>query len=102
MVVAFVVVAAAFSERLEAAFFAHVSHDLYLGLLSVGDGLRQARDGLVVGALDDGLGHGDRRLVVWDHQAQEYLFRFLVFGADGEVYESAEPVWDENRVARER
>lgn len=28
--------------------------------------------------------------------------RFLVFGADGEVYESAEPVWDETRVARER
>lgn len=28
--------------------------------------------------------------------------RFLVFGADGEVYESAEPVWDETRVSRER
>lgn len=28
--------------------------------------------------------------------------RFLVFGADGLVYESPEPVWDETRVARER
>ena len=28
--------------------------------------------------------------------------RFLVFGADGEVYESPEPVWDEGRVDRVR
>ncbi len=28
--------------------------------------------------------------------------RFLVFGADGEVYGSTTPVWDETRVARER
>jgi ATPase subunit of ABC transporter with duplicated ATPase domains len=28
--------------------------------------------------------------------------RFLVFGADGEVYESAAPVWDETRVQRPR
>lgn len=28
--------------------------------------------------------------------------RFLVFGADGEVYESDAPVWDEQRVARTR
>ncbi|MDQ1182445.1 ABC-F family ATP-binding cassette domain-containing protein [Rhodococcus sp. SORGH_AS_0301] len=28
--------------------------------------------------------------------------RFLVFGADGRVYESGEPVWDEGRVARAR
>jgi ATPase subunit of ABC transporter with duplicated ATPase domains len=28
--------------------------------------------------------------------------RFLVFGADGRVYASDEPVWDENRVIRER
>jgi ATPase subunit of ABC transporter with duplicated ATPase domains len=28
--------------------------------------------------------------------------RFLVFGADGEVYESAGPVWDETRVRRPR
>lgn len=28
--------------------------------------------------------------------------RFVVFGADGEVYESGEPVWDEARVVRER
>ena len=28
--------------------------------------------------------------------------RFLVFGADGRVYESDEPVWDEGRVSRQR
>jgi len=28
--------------------------------------------------------------------------RFLVYGADGEVYESDGPVWDEGRVARSR
>jgi ATPase subunit of ABC transporter with duplicated ATPase domains len=28
--------------------------------------------------------------------------RFLVFGADGRVYESGEPVWDEGRVVRAR
>jgi ATPase subunit of ABC transporter with duplicated ATPase domains len=28
--------------------------------------------------------------------------RFLVFGSDGKVYESAEPVWDEARVERKR
>ncbi|TDD79553.1 ABC-F family ATP-binding cassette domain-containing protein [Actinomadura darangshiensis] len=28
--------------------------------------------------------------------------RHLIFGADGSVYESAEPVWDEGRVARPR
>ena len=28
--------------------------------------------------------------------------RFLVFGSDGKVYESDNPVWDEERVVRER
>jgi ATPase subunit of ABC transporter with duplicated ATPase domains len=28
--------------------------------------------------------------------------RFLIFGADGEVYESSAPVWDESRVRRSR
>jgi ATPase subunit of ABC transporter with duplicated ATPase domains len=28
--------------------------------------------------------------------------RFLVYGADGEVYETEEPVWDEGRVQRTR
>jgi ATPase subunit of ABC transporter with duplicated ATPase domains len=28
--------------------------------------------------------------------------RFLIFGADGEVYESSGPVWDESRVRRSR
>lgn len=27
---------------------------------------------------------------------------FLIFGEDGNVYESSEPVWDEARVTRER
>jgi ATPase subunit of ABC transporter with duplicated ATPase domains len=28
--------------------------------------------------------------------------RYLVFGGDGTVYESAGPVWDEGRVDRQR
>ena len=28
--------------------------------------------------------------------------RFMVFGSDGKVYETEEPVWDEGRVQRER
>jgi hypothetical protein len=28
--------------------------------------------------------------------------RFLVFGSDGWVYESPEPVWDKARVRRDR
>jgi hypothetical protein len=28
--------------------------------------------------------------------------RFLVYGADGEVYETPAPVWDEGRVQRAR
>jgi ATPase subunit of ABC transporter with duplicated ATPase domains len=28
--------------------------------------------------------------------------RYLVFGADAQVYESADPVWDEARVQRPR
>ena len=28
--------------------------------------------------------------------------RFLIFGADGSVYASGDPVWDEARVARAR
>jgi ATPase subunit of ABC transporter with duplicated ATPase domains len=28
--------------------------------------------------------------------------RFLIFGSDGEVYESDTPVWDESRVQRRR
>jgi hypothetical protein len=28
--------------------------------------------------------------------------RYLIFGADGSVYESIEPVWDEARVERAR
>ena len=28
--------------------------------------------------------------------------RFVVFGSDGNVYESDEPVWDEKRVTRAR
>ena len=28
--------------------------------------------------------------------------RFLVFGSDGDVYEAADPVWDETRTVRPR
>ena len=28
--------------------------------------------------------------------------RYVVFGSDGNVYESNEPVWDEARVVRDR
>ncbi len=40
--------------------------------------------------------------VTHDRWVARSFDRFLVFGADGAVYESDEPVWDEARVARER
>jgi ATPase subunit of ABC transporter with duplicated ATPase domains len=40
--------------------------------------------------------------VTHDRWFARSLDRFLVFGADGRVYESAEPVFDETRVARAR
>ena len=40
--------------------------------------------------------------VTHDRWLARSLDRFLVFGADGTVYEPDEPVWDERRVARAR
>ncbi|MET9339398.1 ATP-binding cassette domain-containing protein [Nonomuraea sp. NPDC003804] len=55
-------------------------------------------------ALQDGLNAFDGTVVAVTHDRwfADDFDRFLVFGADGNVYESAEPVWDETRVARQR
>ena len=55
-------------------------------------------------ALEEGLDAFEGTVVAVTHDrwfAREFD-RFLVFGADGRVYESTEPVWDEGRVARAR
>lgn len=55
-------------------------------------------------ALEDALARfeGTVLAVTHDRWFARSFDRFLVFGADGSVYESGEPVWDEARVARER
>jgi ATPase subunit of ABC transporter with duplicated ATPase domains len=55
-------------------------------------------------ALQDGLERfeGTVLAVTHDRWFAASFDRYLVFGADGRVYESAEPVWDEGRVARRR
>lgn len=55
-------------------------------------------------ALEDGLAafEGTVLAVTHDRWFTRGFDRFLVFGSDGEVYESPEPVWDERRVARKR
>lgn len=40
--------------------------------------------------------------VTHDRWFAESFDRFLVFGADGRVYEAPEPVWDEGRAALAR
>ncbi|HEU4998792.1 MAG TPA: ATP-binding cassette domain-containing protein [Lapillicoccus sp.] len=55
-------------------------------------------------ALEEGLDAFEGTVVAVTHDrwfAREFD-RYLVFGADGRVYESDEPVWDEGRVARPR
>ncbi|GAB7002984.1 ATP-binding cassette domain-containing protein [Nocardioides sp. AN3] len=55
-------------------------------------------------ALEDGLRAFEGTVVAVTHDrwfARDFD-RFLVYGADGEVYESPEPVWDEGRVERVR
>ncbi|SDH80330.1 ATPase components of ABC transporters with duplicated ATPase domains [Sinosporangium album] len=55
-------------------------------------------------ALQDGLAGFDGTVIAVTHDrwfAADFD-RFLVFGADGRVYEAAEPVWDESRVVRPR
>jgi ATPase subunit of ABC transporter with duplicated ATPase domains len=55
-------------------------------------------------ALEDGLSsyEGTVLAVTHDRWFARGFDRFLVFGADGSVYESDEPVWDEGRVQRAR
>jgi ATPase subunit of ABC transporter with duplicated ATPase domains len=55
-------------------------------------------------ALQDGLdGYaGTVVAVTHDRWFAKSFDRFLVFGADGTVYESVSPVWDETRVQRPR
>jgi ATPase subunit of ABC transporter with duplicated ATPase domains len=55
-------------------------------------------------ALEDALAHfeGTVLAVTHDRWFARSFDRFLVFGADGRVYESNEPVWDEARVVRVR
>ncbi|MEJ7630585.1 MAG: ATP-binding cassette domain-containing protein [Nocardioidaceae bacterium] len=55
-------------------------------------------------ALEDGLEAFDGTVLAVTHDRwfARGFDRFCVFGADGSVYESAEPVWDEGRVARSR
>jgi ATPase subunit of ABC transporter with duplicated ATPase domains len=55
-------------------------------------------------ALEEGLEAFDGTVVAVTHDRwfARGFDRFLVFGADGSVYESDEPVWDEGRVERAR
>jgi ATPase subunit of ABC transporter with duplicated ATPase domains len=55
-------------------------------------------------ALEDGLAafEGTVLAVTHDRWFARGFDRFLVYGADGEVYESDGPVWDEGRVQRAR
>ncbi len=55
-------------------------------------------------ALEEGLAafEGTVLAVTHDRWFARGFDRFLVYGADGSVYESSEPVWDERRVQRAR
>ena len=55
-------------------------------------------------ALEEGLAsfEGTVLAVTHDRWFARSFDRFLVFGQDGSVYESDQPVWDERRVVRER
>ena len=55
-------------------------------------------------ALEEGLAgfEGTVLAVTHDRWFARGFDRFLVFGADGTVYEADEPVWDEARVRRRR
>lgn len=55
-------------------------------------------------ALEEGLDQFDGTVVAVTHDRwfARGFDRYLVFGADGSVYESPEPVWDEARVQRAR
>jgi ATPase subunit of ABC transporter with duplicated ATPase domains len=55
-------------------------------------------------ALEEGLESFEGTVVAVTHDRwfARGFDRFLVYGADGEVYESDGPVWDEGRVQRTR
>jgi ATPase subunit of ABC transporter with duplicated ATPase domains len=55
-------------------------------------------------ALEEGLEAFEGTVVAVTHDRwfARGFDRFLVYGADGEVYETPEPVWDEGRVQRVR
>lgn len=55
-------------------------------------------------ALEEGLDRFDGTVLAVTHDRwfARGFDRYLVFGADGRVYESTEPVWDEGRVVRPR
>jgi ATPase subunit of ABC transporter with duplicated ATPase domains len=55
-------------------------------------------------ALEEGLAsfEGTVLAVTHDRWFARSFDRFVVFGADGSVYEAPEPVWDEGRVSRTR
>ncbi len=55
-------------------------------------------------ALEEGLDAFDGTVLAVTHDRwfARGFDRYLVFGADGSVYESDEPVWDEGRVRRDR
>ena len=55
-------------------------------------------------ALEDGLAAFEGTVVAVTHDRwfARGFDRFLMYGADGTVYEAPEPVWDERRVARAR
>jgi ATPase subunit of ABC transporter with duplicated ATPase domains len=55
-------------------------------------------------ALEEGLEAYDGTVLAVTHDRwfARGFDRFLVFGADGQVYEADEPVWDEGRVTRAR
>jgi len=55
-------------------------------------------------ALEEGLAafEGTVLAVTHDRWFARGFDRFLIYGADGEVYESPEPIWDETRVDRVR
>jgi ATPase subunit of ABC transporter with duplicated ATPase domains len=55
-------------------------------------------------ALEEGLARFEGTVIAVTHDRwfARSLDRFLVFGDDGQVYESDEPVWDEGRVQRQR
>jgi ATPase subunit of ABC transporter with duplicated ATPase domains len=61
-------------------------------------------DVLSAEALEEGLASFDGTVLAVTHDRwfARSMDRFLIFGADGSVYESDEPVFDETRVARPR